>query len=148
MAWEAREEGDTSDQSSYWIEGLTPEEIEALRPEPEPTPIEILQAEVVSIKEQAQQQQESNINTDQELSMMKQYNSENMRVVDTLGAEQVKQDLSALDLKRQNDVLGAELVKKDIALLDLYNQNRVLGQMVAALELKILANGTGGETNV
>ncbi|MOA24042.1 hypothetical protein D3C78_1447030 [compost metagenome] len=47
VAWEAREEGDTSD---YWIEGLTPEEIEELTKQPpqEPTELERLQAELTS----------------------------------------------------------------------------------------------------
>ncbi|MNW50980.1 hypothetical protein D3C74_284500 [compost metagenome] len=52
MAWEAREEGDTSDQSSYWGEGLTPEEIEELtKPNPqEPTELEQLRTENMGLK--------------------------------------------------------------------------------------------------
>lgn len=50
-AWEAREEGDTSDQS-YWVEGLTAEEIEELTtPQPqEPTELERLRVENTELK--------------------------------------------------------------------------------------------------
>ncbi|MOA34337.1 hypothetical protein D3C78_1557050 [compost metagenome] len=34
LTWEAGEEGDTSDQSSYWVERLTPEEIDELTSTP------------------------------------------------------------------------------------------------------------------
>ncbi|MNN19886.1 hypothetical protein D3C81_1331420 [compost metagenome] len=50
VAWEAREKGDTSDQSSYWIEGLTSQEIEELtraRPQ-EPSELERLQMELTN----------------------------------------------------------------------------------------------------
>ncbi|MNW44379.1 hypothetical protein D3C74_216110 [compost metagenome] len=47
VAWE---EGETSGQSSYWIEGLTPEEIEELtKPKPqEPSELERLQTELTN----------------------------------------------------------------------------------------------------
>ncbi|MNI57152.1 hypothetical protein D3C73_1121940 [compost metagenome] len=48
MAWEAREEGDTSDKSSYWGEGLTPEEIKELTKTQEPTELELLKAELTN----------------------------------------------------------------------------------------------------
>ncbi|MNW58418.1 hypothetical protein D3C74_362830 [compost metagenome] len=48
MAWEAREEGDTSDKSSYWGEGLTPEEIKELTKPQEPTELELLKAELTN----------------------------------------------------------------------------------------------------
>ncbi|MNC28951.1 hypothetical protein D3C75_771820 [compost metagenome] len=49
-SWEAREEGGTSDLSSYWIEGLTPQEIEELtKPNPqEPSELERLQMELTN----------------------------------------------------------------------------------------------------
>ncbi|MNW57374.1 hypothetical protein D3C74_351720 [compost metagenome] len=50
MAWEAREEDDTSDKSSYWGEGLTPEEIEELTKPREPTELELLRSENTELK--------------------------------------------------------------------------------------------------
>lgn len=133
-----------------WIEGLTPEEIEEItRSQPqEPTELELLTAVVEGIQQQNSQLQEVVVSSGEELSAVKTANAEQKLTLSALGSEQVKQDLSTLDLKQQNNVIGAELVKKDISILDLYMQNQVLGQMLAALELKLLANGTGGESNV
>ncbi|ETT33266.1 hypothetical protein [Paenibacillus sp. FSL R5-808] len=135
---------------TLWIEGLTPEEIEEItRPQPqEPTELELLAAVVEGIQQQNVQLQEAVVSSGEELSAVKTASEEQQVTLSALGSEQVKQDLSTLDLKQQNNVIGAELVKKDISILDLYMQNQVLGQMLAALELKILANGTGGESNV
>ncbi|WP_410770967.1 hypothetical protein [Fontibacillus sp. BL9] len=135
-------------QPELWAEGLTPEEIEALHPPQEPTEFEQLQTEVSDIRQQNEQQQKAIDSAGLELEQVKSESEEQQQTIGTLGMEQIKQDLSTLDLKQQNGVLGAELVKKDISILDLYMQNQVLGQMLAALELKLLANGTGGEVNV
>ncbi|MFB6473029.1 hypothetical protein ACFCW7_09285 [Paenibacillus glucanolyticus] len=137
-------------QPTLWIEGLTPEEIEEItRPQPiEPTELELLTAVVEGIQQQNAQLQEVVVSSGEELSAVKTASAEQKLTLSALGSEQVKQDLSTLDLKQQNNVIGAELVRKDISILDLYMQGQVLGQMLAALELKILANGTGGESNV
>lgn len=136
------------EQPELWIEGMTQEEIEALNPPAEPTEMDLLQAAVQDLRSQNEQLQEMMEGTGEELAQMKTAGAEQKQIVDMVGAEQVKQDLTTLDLKQQNSVIGAELVKKDISILDLYMQNQVLGQMLAALELKILAKGTGGEENV
>lgn len=135
-------------QPELWTEGLTPEEIAALHPPAEPTEIELLQADVADIRVQTEQQQEQIETAGAELERVKSDGADVKQVFDMLGAEQVKQDLTVLDLKQQNAVIGAELVKKDLAIYDLTMQNQVLGQMLAALELKILAKGTGGEEDV
>ncbi|WP_339271753.1 hypothetical protein NYE54_09330 [Paenibacillus sp. FSL K6-1330] len=137
-------------QPTLWIEGLTPEEIkEITRPQPqEPTEIELLTVVVEGIQQQNAQLQEAVVSSGEELSAVKTASAEQKMTLSALGSEQVKQDLSTLDLKQQNNVIGAELVRKDISILDLYMQGQVLGQMLAALELKLLANGTGGESNV
>lgn len=67
--------------------------------------------------------------------------------INVIAAELVKQELTSLDLQKQNEVIGAEMVKKDLAIYDLTMQNQVLGSMLSALELKIKAN-EGGTTNV
>ncbi|WP_339292738.1 hypothetical protein MKY48_08720 [Paenibacillus sp. FSL W8-0187] len=133
-----------------WIEGLTPEEIEEItRPQPqEPTELELLTVVVEGIQQQNSQLHEVVVSSGEELSAVKTASAEQKMTLSALGSEQVKQDLSTLDLKQQNNVIGAELVRKDISILDLYMQGQVLGQMLAALELKLLANGTGGESNV
>lgn len=133
-----------------WIEGLTPEEIEEItRPQPqEPTELELLTAVIEGIQQQNSQLQEVIVSSGEELSAVKTASAEQKLTLSALGSEQVKQDLLTLDLKQQNNVIGAELVRKDISILDLYMQGQVLGQMLAALELKLLANGTGGESNV
>lgn len=138
------------EQPTLWIEGLTPEEIEEItRPQPqEPTELELLTAVVEGIQQQSVQLQEVVVSSGEELSAVKTASAEQKLTLSALGSEQVKQDLSTLDLKQQNNVIGAELVRKDISILDLYMQGQVLGQMLAALELKLLANGTGGESNV
>ncbi|WP_194166131.1 hypothetical protein [Paenibacillus glucanolyticus] len=157
--WQAQPEEERGEPPAYvapempdlWIEGLTPEEIEEItRPQPqEPTELELLAAVVEGIQQQNTQLQEVVVSSGEELSAVKTASAEQQVTLSALGSEQVKQDLSTLDLKQQNNVIGAELVKKDISILDLYMQNQVLGQMLAALELKILANnGTGGESNV
>ncbi|WP_196427147.1 hypothetical protein [Paenibacillus woosongensis] len=134
------------EQPELWGEGLTLEEIEALHPPQEPSEMELLSNHVAKLILQNTQQQETIENTGAELADLKSSSEEQRQTVNTLGTEQIKQDLSTLDLKQQNAVLGAELVKKDISILDLYIQNQVLGQMVAALELKLLATkGIGGE---
>lgn len=48
--WEARELGDTSAPSPYWVEGLAPEEIEELtKPQPEePTELDLLRDELTN----------------------------------------------------------------------------------------------------
>ncbi|MGG3278786.1 hypothetical protein [Paenibacillus solani] len=137
-------------QPTLWIEGLTPEEIEEItrQPEQEPTELELLAEKVAEIKEQTAQQQADISVVESGVEHARKSTEELRQVSSALGSEQVKQDLSTLDLKQQNNVIGAELVKKDISILDLYMQNQVLGQMLAALELKLLANGTGGELNV
>ncbi|MNH66519.1 hypothetical protein D3C73_185520 [compost metagenome] len=147
VAWEDREEGDTSDQS-YWVEGLTAEEIEELttsQPQ-EPTEIEILTTQMEEVIIQNNKQQEFIDSAESEINHVKFVSYEQQQTISTLGSEQIKNDLSTLDLKRQNSVIGAELVKKDISILDLYMQNQVLGQMLAALELKMLVKE--GESNV
>ncbi|MBU5673254.1 hypothetical protein [Paenibacillus brevis] len=131
-----------------WGEGLTPEQIEALHPPAEPTELELLRTGLEEIRQTTEEQQEKINDTDEELANAKENISNQQQLVDTLGSEQVKQDLTTLDLKQQNGVLGAELVKKDISILDLQMQNQVLGQMLAALELKLLAKETGGDANV
>lgn len=138
------------EQPTLWIEGLTPEEIEEItRPQPqEPTELELLAEEVEVILQQTAEQQEAIESSGTELAEVRAANAEQQLTIGTLGTEQIKLDLSTLDLKQQNAVLGAELVKKDIAILDLQSQSQALGQMLAALELKLLANGTGGEPNV
>lgn len=136
------------EQPELWIEGMTQEEIEALHPPAEPTEIELLQSAVGELRSQDVQLQAAITGAGEELARVKAAEAEQKQIVDMVGAEQVKQDLTTLDLKQQNSVIGAELVKKDISILDLYMQNQVLGQMLAALELKILAKGTGGEGNV
>ncbi|MBP1892978.1 hypothetical protein [Paenibacillus lactis] len=138
------------EQPTLWIEGLTPEEIEEItRPQQqEPTELELLAEEVEVIRQQTAEQQEAIESSGAEIAQMKTTSTEHQLTISTLGTEQIKLDLSTLDLKQQNAVLGAELVKKDIAILDLQLQNQALGQMLAALELKLLANGTGGEPNV
>jgi hypothetical protein len=108
-----------------------------------------LTAVVEGIQQQSLQLQEVVVSSEEELSAVKTASAEQKLTLSALGSEQVKQDLSTLDLKQQNNVIGAELVRKDISILDLYMQGQVLGQMLAALELKLLANnGTGGESNV
>jgi|GEM_PF-1144890 len=156
--WQAQPEDERGEPPAYvapempalWIEGLTPEELEEItRPQPqEPTELELLAAVVEGIQQQSVQLQEAVVSSGEELSAVKTASAEQQVTLSALGSEQVKQDLSTLDLKQQNNVIGAELVKKDISILDLYMQNQVLGQMLAALELKLLANGTGGESNV
>ncbi|MBO2942817.1 hypothetical protein JJQ72_02305 [Paenibacillus sp. F411] len=135
---------------NLWIEGLTPEEIEEItRPQPEePTEVELLSAKLEEIRQQNAGQQEAIENSELGIEELMTANTEQLQTILALGSEQVKQDLSTLDLKQQNDVIGGELVKKDISILDLFMQNQVLGQMLAALELKLLANGTGGESDV
>lgn len=157
--WSALPEEERGEPPTYvppelptlWIEGLTPEEIEELtRPQPhEPTELELLAEVVEGIQQQNAQLQEVVVSSGEELSAVKTASTEQQLTLSALGSEQVKQDLSTLDLKQQNNVIGAELVRKDISILDLYMQGQVLGQMLAALELKLLANnGTGGESNV
>ncbi|WP_339294335.1 hypothetical protein MKY82_22005 [Paenibacillus sp. FSL W7-1279] len=156
--WQAQPEDERGEPPVYvppemptlWIEGLTLEEIEEItRPQPqEPTELELLSEEVEVIRQQTAQQQEAIDSSGMELAEVKASNAEQQQTIGTIGTEQIKLDLSTLDLKQQNAVLGAELVKKDIAILDLQSQNQALGQMLAALELKLLANGTGGESNV
>jgi hypothetical protein len=157
--WQAQPEDERGEPPTYvapempalWIEGLTPEEIEEItRPQPqEPTELELLTAVVEGIQQQNSQLQEAVVSSGEELSAVKTASAEQKMTLSALGSEQVKQDLSTLDLKQQNNVIGAELVRKDISILDLYMQGQVLGQMLAALELKLLANnGTGGESNV
>ncbi|EHB50127.1 MULTISPECIES: hypothetical protein [Paenibacillus] len=156
--WQAQPEDERGEPPAYvppkmptlWIEGLTPEEIkEITRPQPkEPTELELLAEEVEVIRQQTIEQQEAIESSGTELVEVRAANAEQQLTIGTLGTEQIKLDLSTLDLKQQNAVLGAELVKKDIAILDLQSQNQALGQMLAALELKLLANGTGGEPNV
>ncbi|MBQ4899365.1 hypothetical protein KB559_11005 [Paenibacillus sp. Marseille-P2973] len=135
-------------QPELWSEGLTPQEIKALHPPKEPTELELLKEEVADLRLQNNQQQEAIDNAATGLEQVKSESEEQQQTIGTLGMEQIKQDLSTLDLKQQNGVIGAELVKKDISILDMYMQNQVLGQMLAALELKLLAKGTGGEANV
>lgn len=156
--WQAQPEDERGEPPTYvppemptlWVEGLTLEEIEEItRPKPqEPTELELLAEEVEVIRQQTAEQQEAIESSGAEIAQMKTTGTEHQLTISTLGTEQIKLDLSTLDLKQQNAVLGAELVKKDIAILDLQSQNQALGQMLAALELKLLANGTGGEPNV
>lgn len=129
---------------------MAAEEIEDLtKPQPsEPNPVDILGEEVSDLKLQIFGHQQAIISMDESLEQTKQDGIELLQTTTALGSEQVKQDLTSLDLKQQNNVIGAELIKKDISILDLYMQNQVLGQMLAALELKLLAKGTGGESNV
>jgi len=148
--WQAQPEDERGEPPAYvppemptlWIEGLTPEEIEEItRPQPqEPTELELLSEEVEVIRQQTAQQQEAIEYSGAELAEVKAANAEQQQTIGTIGTEQIKLDLSTLDLKQQNAVLGGELVKKDIAILDLQSQNQALGQMLAALELKLLAN--------
>lgn len=149
-AWESRKEDELSDPSDYWVEGLSAEEIEELtKPQPqEPDPVDLLGEEVSDLKLQLFGHQEAIISMDESLKQTKQDGIELQRITTTIGSEQTKQDLTSLDLKQQNNVIGAELIKKDISILDLYMQNQVLGQMLASLELRLLAKGTGGESNV
>lgn len=138
-AWEAREEDELSDPSSYWVEGLTAEEIEELtKPQPQESELDQLKQDVTGLKQDTADLASG-------LDQVARKADDRLEDVSTIGSEQVKQDLATLDLKRQSTVIGGELVKKDIAILDLYQQNQALGQMLAALELKILA---GGESNV
>lgn len=67
--------------------------------------------------------------------------------INAIAAELVKQELTTLDLQKQNEVIGAEMVKKDLAIYDLTMQNQVIGSMLSALELKIKAS-EGGISNV
>ncbi|WP_193556405.1 hypothetical protein [Paenibacillus lutimineralis] len=149
LAWELID-GDLSDPSEFWEEGLTVEEIEELtKPQPqEPDPMDILGEEVSDLKLQLFGQQQAIVSMDESLEQTKQGGIELQQITTAVGSELIKQDLTSLDLKQQNNVIGAELIKKDISILDLYMQNQVLGKMLASLELRLLAMGTGGESNV
>lgn len=74
-AWEAREEGDVSDQSSFWVEGLTQVEIGELTKLLDPTELERIQTELTNTQvaltetyEQLLVAQEETINTQNALS--------------------------------------------------------------------------------
>jgi len=78
--WNSREEGETREPSSYWMEGLTQEEIEELtKPHPqEATPLDLL---------------------GEELAIMKLQNIEQQQTIATLGAELSAAKLEIIDLK-------------------------------------------------
>ena len=71
--WNSREEGDARDPSSYWMEGLTKEEIEELtRPHPqEANPLDLLGEELAFMKLQNIEQQQTIATLGEELSAAK-----------------------------------------------------------------------------
>ncbi|WP_068782249.1 hypothetical protein [Paenibacillus sp. GM2] len=78
--WNSQEEGEARDPSSYWMEGLTKEEIEELTtPHPqEANPLDLL---------------------GEELAFMKLSNIEQQQMIATLGAELSAAKLEIIDLK-------------------------------------------------
>ena len=71
--WNSREEGEERDQSSYWMEGLTKEEIEELtKPHPqEANPLDLLGEELTVMKLQNIEQQQTIAALGAELSTAK-----------------------------------------------------------------------------
>lgn len=100
-AWEAREEDDLSDPSSYWAEGLTPEEIEELtKPQPqEPTPTDLLGEELTAMKLQNIQQQALVGSMGSELATTKLTTIEQQQTIASLGSELAAAKLEIISLK-------------------------------------------------
>lgn len=146
-AWEAREEGDTSDQS-YWVEGLTAEEIEALHPPTVPTELEQLRAEIEEIRHENIQLRDEINSAAEGLSELKSVGTDQEDSIHTLGSESIAQELNTFELKQQNNLLGSEMIGHDLLIVDLQKQVETLGQMVITLELKIMANKEGEDDNV
>lgn len=78
--WNSREEGEVKDSSSYWIEGLTKEEIEELT---KPRPQETNSLDLLG----------------EELAVMKLQNIEQQQAIATLGAELSDAKLEIIGLK-------------------------------------------------
>ena len=87
------------DLHAFWVEGLTPEEIEAIRNAPKiPSEIDIIGEQLVQ--------------RELEVLELQQQNS-------IIGQALVEKDLQILDLQQQNNILGQQLVDLELRLLQL-----------------------------
>ncbi|NGP62714.1 hypothetical protein FLT15_31600 [Paenibacillus thiaminolyticus] len=84
--------------SSFWRNGLTDEEIEALNPPPQPTQTDML---------------------GQELTQMKIKNIQQQSVIDGLGRELTESRIDNMQQKQTVDSLGAELTKAKLEIIEL-----------------------------
>ncbi|MGP0583711.1 hypothetical protein [Paenibacillus timonensis] len=153
--WAAQPEDERGEPPAYtapeqpvlWGEGLTPEEIEALRPPAEPTELELLRAELEEIRSHNAQLQTDLATASAGLAEVKTTGAEQEDMINTIGSESIVQELNLAELKQQSSLLGGEMINHDLAIADLRNQVEVLGQMVIALELKLMANKEGDDSN-
>ncbi|BFH10707.1 hypothetical protein WJ0W_005815 [Paenibacillus melissococcoides] len=86
------------DGASYWRNGLTDEEIEALNPPPQPSQTDML---------------------GQELTQMKIRNIQQQSVIDGLGRELTESRLDNMKQKQTVDSLGSELTKAKLEIIQL-----------------------------
>lgn len=100
-AWEAREDDELFDPSSYWGEGLSAEEIEELtKPQPqEPTPTDLLGEELTSMKLQSMQQQALVGSMGEQLVQAKLEGIQQQQTIGALGAELAATKLEVIKLK-------------------------------------------------
>ncbi|MGG1878252.1 hypothetical protein ABDI30_11880 [Paenibacillus cisolokensis] len=103
VAWEAfQEEEEPGEQPAFWVEGLTPEQIEEITtPQQSITPERVLAAEVVR----------------RELDVL---NLEKQNAA--LGVQVVEQDLTIKTLKTQYEALGKSVVTMELRLLELLSK--------------------------
>ncbi|MDU5143507.1 MAG: hypothetical protein E6230_15115 [Paenibacillus dendritiformis] len=86
------------DGPSFWRNGLTDEEIEALNPQPQPSQTDML---------------------GQELTQMKIKNIQQQSVIDGLGRELTQSRIDNMQQKQTVDSLGAELTKAKLEIIEL-----------------------------
>ncbi|GGF86961.1 hypothetical protein [Paenibacillus aceti] len=100
-AWEAREEGEQTDPSGYWSEGLSAEEIEELtKPQPqEPTATDLLGEELTAMKLQNIQQQALVGSMGEQLVQSKLEGIQQQQTIGALGAELAATKLEVIKLK-------------------------------------------------
>ncbi|GAA0382673.1 hypothetical protein [Paenibacillus motobuensis] len=100
-AWEAREEDVQTDPTGYWVEGLTPEEIEELtKPQPqEPNPVDLLGEELTAMKLQSIQQQSLIGSMGSELATTKLTTIEQQQTIASLGSELAAAKLEIIQMK-------------------------------------------------
>ncbi|BFH17198.1 hypothetical protein WJ0W_006223 [Paenibacillus melissococcoides] len=85
------------DGSSFWRNGITDEEIEALNPDPQPSQTDML---------------------GQELTRMKMKNIQQQSVIDGLGRELTQARLDSMQKKQTIDSLGAELTNAKLEIIE------------------------------
>ena len=90
------------DGSSFWRNGLSDEEIEALKPKPQPSQTDIL---------------------GQELTQMKIKNIQQQSVIDGLGRELTQSRLDGMLQKKTVNSLGTELTKAKLEIIKLKGEN-------------------------